>query len=89
MKNKVPIFCFGIIVGMFVGAFILIKFPSKVGLNNVELAKEKLEEFNRMEEICGKSNVRDKCKYGYCSSEIGLTCNYWRRAAFEAENKHE
>lgn len=80
MTNKIIIFCFGV----FVGAFVASKYPFKEK-SDVELAKEKLAEFNLMEEICGRSNVRDKCKYGYCSSELGLTCYSWRRAAYENE----
>lgn len=80
MKNKVIIFLLGVLVG----AFVMSKYPFR-RKTDVELVKEKLEEFYGIEEICGKGNVRDRCKYGYCNSELGLTCFHWHRAAREAE----
>ncbi len=82
ITNKIIIFW----IGIFIGAFVVIKFPFKAK-SDVELAKEKLEEFYRMEEICGKGNVSDKCNYNYCSAELGLTCFVWHKAAREAEKK--
>lgn len=84
------IFGFGVLIGISVGVSFVAKNPLKAikPKSDVELAKEKLEEFNRMEEVCGKGNVSDKCNYNYCSSELGLTCYVWRKAAREAEKKN-
>jgi len=80
MTNKLIIFCLGI----FISAFAILVYPFKQK-SDFELVQERLEEFNRIEEICGRGNVKDRCKYGYCSSDIGLTCYSWRKAAYEAE----
>lgn len=71
MKNEIIILCLGIIVGIFAGAYAITGYPFNTK-SDVELAKVKLEEFNQMEEVCGKGNVRDKCSYGYCDSGYGL-----------------
>ncbi len=73
-----------LILGIVLGAFIMSQHPFEKK-TDLELAKEKLEEFKEMEKLCGKGNVISKCSNGYCKSGIGITCYIWRKAAHEAE----
>ena len=83
--NKVVIFCFGVAVGIILSILSI----TESDQNNPTYAGRKLEEFKKAEEICGKNNVRDKCRGGICGSEIGFTCYHFRKAIHEKEKQGE
>jgi len=56
---------------------------------DVDLVNERLEEFSKVEEICGIGNVRNKCNYGYCDNSFGFTCNMWSKAKYTQRLKEK
>jgi len=69
-----------------IGIFYFIVSAVRLGFakrkTDVDLVNERLEEFSKVEEICGIGNVRNKCNYGYCNNSFGFTCNIWAKAKY-------
>ncbi len=80
--NKLAVF----LIGVTVGIVLSILSVTESSQNKPICAGRKLEEFKKAEEVCGENNVRDKCTRGkICGSEIGFTCNYFRKAVYNEE----
>jgi len=70
---------------IFALGFVLGFFYPYGGDPNVEMVNAKLEQFKRVEEICGKGNVTSNCLGGICNGNKDFTCYHWHRARSEGE----
>ena len=81
-ENNIGIGILGIIVGIIATVLFVRNASKPLIMTNADVAKELIQEFKEVEEVCGVQNVTEICndKESYCKNPDAFTCDSWKKA---------